>query len=143
LLDFSNFNCTCDTKIMLQLYVYTVMGSAFQTSMDWKDFKRLGSTCRARRKQLKSLALCSAKHLLVLHCVVSRDVLECSGSFFLVLYGGFLMIHFNLIIIRDELLLCSGGRLGGDTIQPVCFASTSFKFFKLSEPWISMSDSVL
>jgi len=134
--DFSNFNCSCVNEIMLQLYVCTFGGSAFQTSMHWKGLQKTW-------KHLRALAESNWNHLLCVQlsicwCIVlSREMfwivqVAFPCSVWRILNDSFQPNNNQGWIVT---LLCCGRRLGGDTVQqPVCFASPSFKFFKLSEP---------
>jgi len=63
--------------LQTQLFLWKVtcfncISEAFLTSMHWKSSKDLEAFACVRRKQLKSLALCSAKQLLLMRCVVWR-----------------------------------------------------------------------
>jgi len=101
---FSNFNCSCDNFNCMSVLSEDVSNfNALEGSKDWKHLRALAE------KQLKSLALCSAKHLLV-HCVSGEMFWIVQVAFSCSVCGGFLTIHFNLITIRDELLLCCGRR---------------------------------
>jgi len=67
-----------------------------------KGFKDLEAFASVRRKQLQSPCSVFSYAFAGALCLEMLDV----KVVFLVLCGGFLTIHFNLITIRDELLLC-------------------------------------
>jgi len=126
---------SCDVNstfvFLLRGFFEKNLRNAFSVKICVSNFNALkGFICQCSQEAIAIALLCV--QLRICWCIVSGDV-GCSSSF-LVLCGGFLTIHFNLITIRDELLLCWVEGEGRTILLPVCFASNSFKFFKLSEP---------
>jgi len=75
---FTNFNC-CGKKNPDSTVKKNFRWPSFLSSMHWKGWKDLEAFVCARRKQPKSLALCSAYQLLMMHCV--GDVLDVHVAF--------------------------------------------------------------
>jgi len=101
-----------------------------------EEFKRLEHLLCVRRKQLESLALCSAKAFAGAFNLTIQMFWTVS-SFFLPCEERFLTIHFNLITIRGELLLCGRTRRRRKIYYSVCLfvlLQTLSSSTRLSEP---------
>jgi len=124
----SNFASTWQQLRMICAY--------FNALEEFKDSKAFAVFAESNWNRL----LCV--QLVICWCIVLVQMFWRVQVAFSVYCGEFLTIHFNLITIRDELLPCCGRRRRYYTSACLfCFALSNS--FKLGEPWIPISDSIL